>query len=106
MSDDNEFTNSDANHSNGTHSRREDLDALMELAASGDRKALGAIARRLRARLLREALAVLGDEHEEAEDVVQDFFLSLLERERTFVRGKTPATAWARAIVRAMARHH
>jgi DNA-directed RNA polymerase specialized sigma24 family protein len=91
-------------HVSSARTRDEDVDALMELATGDDREALGKIARRFRSKLLREARDCLRGDRDQADDVVQDFFLSILEGDRVFVRGKTPATAWMRAIVRAMAR--
>src|SRR5258708_39658689 len=63
-----------------------ELDEIGRRAAAGDRKAIGAIAVKLRPRLLAEARAVLGSRFKhEAEDVGQDFFVALLERQSRFL---------------------
>jgi DNA-directed RNA polymerase specialized sigma24 family protein len=68
------------------------LDALAMRASRGDRRAIGAIAIAFGPRLLQEARAVLGDLEQEAEDVLQDFFLCLVDRRSRF----TPVRAIAR----------
>jgi hypothetical protein len=54
------------------------LDELVRLATRGDRHAIGAIALAFTGDFLAEANAVLRNEHDAA-DVVQDFFLALVE---------------------------
>jgi DNA-directed RNA polymerase specialized sigma24 family protein len=56
------------------------LDELVLAATRGDRRAIGAIALTFTRDLLAAANAVLDDEHDAA-DVVQEFFLALLEGE-------------------------
>jgi DNA-directed RNA polymerase specialized sigma24 family protein len=80
------------------------FDDLVLLATRGDRHAIGAIALAFTGDLLAEANDVLHDEHDAA-DVVQDFFLALLEGK---TEGIVPLPGQARAflleIVRRMAR--
>jgi DNA-directed RNA polymerase specialized sigma24 family protein len=86
--------------------RDDDLAEVLALATQGDRPAINLIARDFWETLVQEARAVLkGCEHD-AEDVVQDFFLAMLEGELLFVSGMTPARAWISRKVRAMARDH
>jgi DNA-directed RNA polymerase specialized sigma24 family protein len=85
---------------------QDDLDALVMRASRGDRRAIGAIAVALGPRLLQEAPAVLGDFEQEAEDVLQDFCLSLVERQSRFTPAHGRAIPWMCGIVRAMARKH
>ncbi len=83
-----------------------ELDEIGRRAAAGDRKAIGAIAVKLRPRLLAEARAVLGSRFKhEAEDVVQDFFVALLERQSRFLPAQGHAMQWMCGLVRAMARN-
>ena len=46
---------------------------------------------------------MLGDDNQEAEDVVQDFFLSLRESKNRFLPGRGRAIAWMTGVVRAIA---
>jgi DNA-directed RNA polymerase specialized sigma24 family protein len=83
----------------------DDLDALVVDASHGDRRAIGAIAIAFGPRLIDEAVAVLGpDFADEAADVLQDFFLSLLEGHSRFVPQRGRALPWMFGIVRAAAR--
>jgi DNA-directed RNA polymerase specialized sigma24 family protein len=80
------------------------LDALAMRASRGDRRAIGAIAIAFGPRLLQEARAVLGDLEQEAEDVLQDFFLCLVDRRSRFTPARGRAIPWMCGIVRAIAR--
>jgi len=78
-----------------------ELDEVGRRAAAGDRKAI-----RLGARLLAEARAALGSRFKhEAEDVVQDFFVALLERQSRFLPAQGRAIQWMCGLVRARARN-
>ncbi len=80
-----------------------ELDEMVFAAARGDRQAIGAIALAFTPNLLAEANDVLDNEHDAA-DVVQDFFLALLEGGVECLsppRGR--ALAFLFGVVRAMA---
>jgi DNA-directed RNA polymerase specialized sigma24 family protein len=80
------------------------LDDLVRRAARADRDAIGAIASALTRELRAEANAVLHNEHDAA-DVVQDFFLALLQGEaERFAPGPNRGKPFLVGLVRAMAR--
>jgi DNA-directed RNA polymerase specialized sigma24 family protein len=80
------------------------FDELVRRATRGDRDAIGAIASALTRELRGEANAVLHNEHDAA-DVVQDFFLALLEGEaERFAPAPGRGKPFLLGIVRAMAR--
>jgi DNA-directed RNA polymerase specialized sigma24 family protein len=83
-----------------------DMDDLVRRASQGDSRAIGAIAIAFGKMLLEEARAVMGDFAQEAEDVLQDFFVSLLERRSRFTPAHGRAIPWMCGLVRAMARKH
>jgi DNA-directed RNA polymerase specialized sigma24 family protein len=83
-----------------------DLDALVRDAFAGDRSALDTIARELQPRLVHEARATLGDLEYEAEDVVQDLFVAILERRVRAPRGRGEALARLLRLVGLFARKH
>jgi DNA-directed RNA polymerase specialized sigma24 family protein len=86
---------------------QDDFDELVRRATHGDRRALGAVAIAFSPPLLEEAREVLGEDFaQEAGDVLQDFFLMLLERRSRFVPAQGRAVPWMCGIVRAMARRH
>jgi DNA-directed RNA polymerase specialized sigma24 family protein len=85
---------------------RDDFDVLVVRASQGDQRAIGAIAIAFGPKLLGEAQAVMGDFAQEAADVLQDFFLSLLEGQSRFTPAHGRAIPWMCGIVRAMARKH
>jgi DNA-directed RNA polymerase specialized sigma24 family protein len=96
---------------NGSISRADilrlvELDDLVVRASQGDRRAIGAIAVAFGPQLLREARAALGPMEEDCDDVVQDFFLSLVEGRTRFVPERKRALEWMFGIVRAIARKH
>jgi DNA-directed RNA polymerase specialized sigma24 family protein len=100
---------SNAQSSRHSHSQtdtqlQDDFDALVTRANQGDTRALGAIAIACRPDLLREAGAVMGDFAREAEDIVQDLLLELLEGRSRFTPAQGRAIHWMCGIVRAMAR--
>jgi hypothetical protein len=80
------------------------FDDLVLRASQGDRRAIGAVAVAFGPRLLEEAKACLGDYEHEAEDVLQDFFLALLERRSRFAPAQGRAIPWMCEAVRALAR--
>jgi DNA-directed RNA polymerase specialized sigma24 family protein len=83
-----------------------DFDDLVMRATHGDERALGAIAIAFGPTLLEEARAVMGDFEHEAGDVLQDSFLSLLERRSQFTPPHGRAVDWMCGIIRATARKH
>jgi DNA-directed RNA polymerase specialized sigma24 family protein len=84
---------------------QDDFDQLVRRATHGDRRALGAIAIALSPSLLEEAREVLGEDlAHEAGDVLQDFFLMILEGESRFVPAYGRAVPWMCGIIRSMAR--
>jgi|CZKU01.1.fsa_nt_gi DNA-directed RNA polymerase specialized sigma24 family protein len=82
---------------------QEDFDDLVERAADGDSRAVGAIAIALGPSLLEEARAAMKG-LDGADDVVQDFFVFLLERRSPFIRAYGPAREWLHTMVRIIAR--
>jgi DNA-directed RNA polymerase specialized sigma24 family protein len=82
---------------------QDEFDDLVVHASQGDHRAVGAIAIALGPMLLEEARTVLGEFEQEAEDVLDDFLLSLLERRAPFTPAHGRATPWLCRIVRAIA---
>jgi hypothetical protein len=79
------------------------LDELVRNATWGDRRAIGAIALAFTRDLLAAANAMLDNEHDAA-DVVQDFFLALVEEKvERFVPGQARARPFMLGVVKAMA---
>lgn len=85
---------------------QDDFDDLAMRATHSDRRGLGAIAIALGPTFLEEARAVMGDFAQEAGDVLQDFFLALLEGRSRFTPAHGRAVPWMCGIVRATARKH
>jgi DNA-directed RNA polymerase specialized sigma24 family protein len=86
---------------------QDEFDELVRRATHGDRRALGAIAIAVSPTLLEEARDVLGEDFaQEAGDVLQDFFLMLLEGRSRFVPAYGRGLAWMCGIIRSMARRH
>jgi hypothetical protein len=80
------------------------LDACVRDAIHGDRQAIGRIAMALGGFLHDEARAALGPRFEQgAGDVVQDFYVGLLERRFTFPGIRGCAVVWMRRVVRVLA---
>ena len=78
------------------------FDPLVRRAATGDRNAIGALARSFRPQLLAAAR-----EHVpsfDAEDVVQDLFVLLLERAIVPPSANEPAVAWLLQTVAGLAK--
>ena len=85
----------------------DDFDDLVRRATEGDRSALSAIAIALSSSLLKEVRETLGEDlAHEAEEVLQDFFLMLLEGESQLLPVQGRAVPWMCGILRAMARRH
>ena len=80
------------------------FDDLVLRAFQGDRRAIGAIAIAFGPKLLKEAKACLEGYEHEADEVLQDFFLSLLERRSRFAPARGHAIPWMCEAVRALAR--
>src|SRR5271169_3177027 len=96
-------TNDAANDTTTDERTRDEFDELVTRASGGDRHAIGAIAVALGPRLLGEARAILGEFDQEADDVLQDFFLALLERRLRFEPAHGRAMPWMCRMVRAIA---
>jgi uncharacterized protein YuzE len=85
----------------------EPLDLLVLAASRGDAKALESLAAETEPLVLREARRALGRRHEQdAEDVAQDFWLSLAERTLVFPLIRGAARAWIKRMVRQLAGAH
>jgi DNA-directed RNA polymerase specialized sigma24 family protein len=93
-------------HTNTDAQRQADFNDLVWRATHGDRRALGAIAIAISPTLLEEARQVLGEFAQEAGDVLQDFFVALLEGQSRFVPAHGRALEWMCGVIRAMARQH
>ena len=85
---------------------QDEFDDLVKRACDGDRRALGAIAIAVSPQLLREARAELRGFRQGAGDVLQDFFLAVLEGMLSFEPGKERAIVWMTRVVREIARRH
>jgi len=85
---------------------QDEFDDLVTRACAGDRIALTALAVAFSARLLREARLELGHFKEDAEDVLKDFFLSVMEGGARFDPKRERARVWIARQVREIARRH
>ena len=81
-----------------------DFDLLVQRASRGDGKAIGAIAVAFTPSLLELAETELGPFKDEAEDVLEDFFLFLLEGRWPYVSRPGDARPWLHRMVAAIAR--
>jgi|SRR5580704_4760179 DNA-directed RNA polymerase specialized sigma24 family protein len=90
------------NASNDTQVQ-DDFDDLVMNASRGDSRAVGAIAVALGPMILGEARAVLGEYSHEAEDVLQDFLLFMLDGRSPFRPAHGRAVPWMCRMVRAIA---
>jgi DNA-directed RNA polymerase specialized sigma24 family protein len=82
----------------------DELDSLVDRAARGDSRAVGAIAIAFGPTLLSEAHDVLGESwSHHAGDVLQSFFLALCDRTLTFPHVRGAALPWMRRMVRSRA---
>ena len=80
------------------------LDTRVRDAIRGDHRAVGILAMVLGGFLHDEARAALGPRFEQgASDVVQDFYLGLLEGRFTFPGIRGCATVWMRRVIRTLA---
>jgi DNA-directed RNA polymerase specialized sigma24 family protein len=87
-----------------TPTHEEDFAELICAAACGDVRAIGAVVAAYYPVLLAQAAEVLGPwQQADAEDVVQDFLLSLCEGRNRFQPKQDNAPAWMARIVRAIA---
>jgi hypothetical protein len=85
----------------------DDFDDLVLRGCNGDARAVGAIAMAVGPRLLREAIDELGfDFADDGGDVLQDFFVAMLEGRCRFVPAHERAGPWMNRVVRAIARAH
>ena len=82
----------------------EGLDVLVRDATLGNRYAITCVAMAFGGLLLDEARAALGSWYEEeAADVVQDFYLGLVEGRFEFPEIRGCARAWMRRVIRSIA---
>jgi DNA-directed RNA polymerase specialized sigma24 family protein len=86
----------------GVTAREDATSDLVMRATRGDRRALGAIATTFGLLLVEEARAALNGSGG-AEDVVQDFFVCILEQKAQFTPDDGPGVAWLCRTVRQMA---
>jgi DNA-directed RNA polymerase specialized sigma24 family protein len=84
--------------------RANQLDELAMHACDGDRAAIGAIAVIVGPRLLREVRLALGEYRDEAEDVLQDLYLCLLDKMSPVRPARGDAVRYLCAVVRTLAR--
>jgi RNA polymerase sigma-70 factor (ECF subfamily) len=80
-----------------------DLDAVLQACAAGDETALREIYEREGPRLLGVAVRIVGH-RDLAEDVVQDAFIQIWERSRSFDPNRGSARGWIYSVVRNRAR--
>jgi DNA-directed RNA polymerase specialized sigma24 family protein len=98
-----DMTNDAANDTTADERIRDEFDDLVMRASQGDRRAIGAIAVAIGPKLLVEVRTMLGEFDQEAEDVLQDFLLALLERRLRFDPAHGRAMPWMCRMVRAFA---
>jgi DNA-directed RNA polymerase specialized sigma24 family protein len=85
---------------------RDDFDQLVRRACAGDRHAVGAIAIALGPTLLADLRAWMGPWAQDADDVLHDFFVVLLEGTSRFPPARGRGLSWIRGVLRAMARRY
>ena len=90
-------------HSRTDEHRQAEFCDLMQRAAEGDRRAIGAIAIAIGPTLLEEARIGLGELDQDAEKVLNDFFLCLLERRLLFTPAHGRAMPWMCGVVQGIA---
>jgi DNA-directed RNA polymerase specialized sigma24 family protein len=80
---------------------RDRFDELVGKAARGDLRAIGAIAVAFGLELLKEASRALGaPNHQDAGDVVQEFFLAMTEGTLTFPGERGTGLTWMQRMIR------
>jgi DNA-directed RNA polymerase specialized sigma24 family protein len=82
---------------------QDEFDDLVMRASEGDSRAIASIAVALGPMLRKEARAVLREFAQDADDVLQDFFLFLLEGKSPFLPAHGRAVVWMCRTVRAIA---
>lgn len=75
------------------------MDGWLAAVAEGDRKALRSLHDALAMKLLGVAMRILGD-RQDAEDVVQDVFVTIWQKADAFQPGRASGEAWLVAITR------
>ncbi len=91
----------------GEAERAEGIEGLVRRAAGGDVRAVGAVAIAYGPVLVEHARAELGRRHEDdAADVVQEFYLGLLDLRMRMPAIRRCAVAWMRRMVGHLAREH
>ena len=82
----------------------DELDVLVRDATLGNRYAISCIVMAFGGLLLDEARKAVGTWYEEqAADVVQDFYLGLVEKRFTFPQVRGCARVWMRRVIRSLA---
>ena len=84
----------------------QNMDDLVLGAARGDETAIAHVAAFFGDTLQAQARGVMGPFSQDAEDVVQDFLLSLVERRSPLVPERGRAISWMFGVVRAAARKY
>jgi hypothetical protein len=85
----------------------DELDQLVARAGAGDSRAVGSIAIAFGPALLHEVRAELGQDHTQDDaDVLQTFFLELMDEKLRVPRIRGGALPWMRRTVRMFARRH
>jgi hypothetical protein len=85
---------------------QDELDELVTDACQGDRHALTAMALAFSWSLLEEARAELGRFKQDADDILHDFFLAVMEGGACFDPDREHADVWMKRLVREIARRH
>jgi DNA-directed RNA polymerase specialized sigma24 family protein len=83
-----------------------DLDALILRASEGDRRAIGVIAFEFGPSLIKGIRGSLGLFAQDAADVLQEFYVEMLEGQSFFPPDRGRAIPWMHRILRAMARKY
>jgi DNA-directed RNA polymerase specialized sigma24 family protein len=82
---------------------QDEFDDLVRRGCEGDRRAIGAIAIAIGPKLLHEARGELGDFGQDGTDVLQDFWLAMLEKRLRYSPAHGRAMPFMCGMVRAIA---
>jgi hypothetical protein len=82
---------------------QDEFDDLVRRACEGDRRAVGAIAIAIGPKLLSEARAELGEFDQDGTDVLEDFWLAMLEKRLRYSPAHGRAMPFMCGMVRAIA---
>jgi DNA-directed RNA polymerase specialized sigma24 family protein len=81
----------------------QDLDDLVARASRGDRRAIGALAVAFGPALRGEARLALGKDAHDADDLLQDLYVFLLEARIPYLPGYGRAIQWICGVIRVLA---